>query len=49
MFLLLIIFLMLIYFSIVLSILIKKISLSFELIFNKLKIDTEIWGSDKYD
>ncbi len=25
----------------------KKISLAFDLIFNKLEIDTEIWGSDK--
>lgn len=25
----------------------KKISLSFELVFNKLHIDTDIWGSDK--
>lgn len=25
----------------------KKISISFELIFNKLHIDTDIWGSDK--
>lgn len=25
----------------------KKVSISFDLIFNKLHIDTDIWGSDK--